>query len=269
MFHSEEYIAKENDRWMIQKYLHLQFGGATAIEEKFAPRHDAAFVFHFGDRPILRDGSNYVLEPFFIASIQRRALQMCIQGNLDSFIVICNPTVLSRLYNLDMAPVSKHSISLPNNQLYPIWEQLKNCSTFTQRVALFQSYINHSFPAPYIPDAIDKLYEEIVNHAINTPLKYLIETCGGSPRTIERNFIHRLGVSPKTLMRIVRFNYLWDKIRTEHVLDYQDLVFDGHFFDQSHFIKDFKDIIGETPSYFFKRNLQHLQIISGKGSGNS
>ena len=70
-------------------------------------------------------------------------------------------------------------------------------------------------------------------------------------------------------MRIVRFNYLWDKIRTEHVLDYQDLVFDGHFFDQSHFIKDFKDIIGETPSYFFKRNLQHLQIISGKGSGNS
>ena len=118
MFHSEEYIVNENDRWMIQKYLHLQFGGATAIEEKFAPRHDAAFVFHFGDRPILRDSDNYVLEPFFIASIQRRALQMCIQGNLDSFIVICNPTVLSRLYNLDMAPVSKHSISLPNNQLY-------------------------------------------------------------------------------------------------------------------------------------------------------
>ncbi len=85
MFHSEEYIVDKNDRWMIQKYLHLQFGGATAIEEKFAPRHDAAF----GDRPILRDGSNYVLEPFFIASIQRRALQMCIQGNLDSFIVIC------------------------------------------------------------------------------------------------------------------------------------------------------------------------------------
>ena len=56
MFHSEEYIVDKNDRWMIQKYFHLQFGGATAIEEKFAPRHDAAFVFHFGDRPILRDG---------------------------------------------------------------------------------------------------------------------------------------------------------------------------------------------------------------------
>ena len=42
MFHSEEYIVDKNDRWMIQKYLHLQFGGATAIEEKFAPRHDAA-----------------------------------------------------------------------------------------------------------------------------------------------------------------------------------------------------------------------------------
>jgi AraC-like DNA-binding protein len=44
-------------------------------------------------------------------------------------------------------------------------------------------------------------------------------------------------------------------------------VFDGNYFDQAHFINDFKSITGETPSYFFNRNLQITKMFSGWGEG--
>jgi AraC-like DNA-binding protein len=42
------------------------------------------------------------------------------------------------------------------------------------------------------------------------------------------------------------------------------MVFDGEYFDQSHFIKDFKMITGESPNHFFKRNLELVKVLSGK-----
>ena len=75
------------------------------------------------------------------------------------------------------------------------------------------------------------------------------------------------GITPKKLLRLVRFDYLWTKINNEKTIDYQDLVFDGNYFDQAHFINDFKSITGETPSYFFNRNLQITKMFSGRGEG--
>ena len=100
-----------------------------------------------------------------------------------------------------------------------------------------------------------------------TLLKDIVRECPACQRTLERNFIKRTGVTPKTLMRIVRLDYLWTKIKDENAIDYQELVFDGNYFDQAHFINDFKSIIGETPNYFFNRNLQITKMFSGRAEG--
>ena len=83
-------------------------------------------------------------------------------------------------------------------------------------------------------------------------------------RTVQRRFRERLGITPKMLSRIVKINYLWNTINSKGPIDYQDLVFLGNYFDQTHFIKDFKAMTGETPDYFFKRNLNVVRILSGR-----
>lgn len=96
-----------------------------------------------------------------------------------------------------------------------------------------------------------------------------MEECGVSCRTLQRKFIKRTGVTPKVLMRIVRLNYLWTKINNHYAVNYQDLVFEGNFFDQAHFINDFKSIVGETPNHFFNRNLNIVELFSGKDDNNT
>lgn len=85
-----------------------------------------------------------------------------------------------------------------------------------------------------------------------------------SQRTLQRQFIRRVGTSPKRLERISRINRVWDLISFDKIIDYQNLVIKGCYYDQSHFIKEFKEIVGETPDNFFKRDLENVKIMSGK-----
>jgi hypothetical protein len=48
------------------------------------------------------------------------------------------------------------------------------------------------------------------------------------------------------------------------------MVFEGNYFDQSHFINDFKSIIGEkSPGDFFNRNLTVVKMFAANWKGRS
>lgn len=133
-------------------------------------------------------------------------------------------------------------------------------------MSCFSEFINSTRSTPYVPDVVDVFYNKIVEKSVTTPLKDIVRECYVSKSTLMRKFVMRTGVSPKTLARIVRLNYAWYQIMDENTVDYQDLVFYGNYFEQSHFINDFKSIVGETPGHFFQRDLDIVKIFSGKTS---
>jgi len=111
---------------------------------------------------------------------------------------------------------------------------------------------------------IDIAYRDIVENSILLPFSETLKDINIDERTLQRSFLKRIGVSPKMLARIARVNHLWEEINRQKATSYQDLVYLGNYFDQSHFIKDFKNLVGETPSHFFKRNLKMVKMLSGK-----
>lgn len=264
MLQVAHYKSNETQDWLVNKFESFRYHDFTFLTEKYIPRPDISVIFHFNNTPFIVEKPYIKLEPFFATPILSKAITVKIEKNIDAFIVNCKPTVLSRLFNVDMSPISKHSINLPQDIFYPVWKNLGSLKTPEERIGFFTEFINTHQRTPYIPDAIDLLYDTISEKSITEPLKDIMQGCDASARTMQRNLIKRVGVSPKRLARIVRINYLWDKIQNENVVDYQDLIFDGCFFDQSHFIKDFKSITGETPHYFFTRNQELIRMFSGK-----
>jgi AraC-like DNA-binding protein len=69
-------------------------------------------------------------------------------------------------------------------------------------------------------------------------------------RSLERKFDEAVGISPKALARVIRF----DNIKNELILNPRSsltsLSFRYGYFDQAHFIRDFKQFSGDTPSTF-------------------
>lgn len=74
---------------------------------------------------------------------------------------------------------------------------------------------------------------------------------GISPRQLRRLFEHYVGDTAKTFSKIVRFqNVLKARPKTQNPGG-QDLLFDAGYYDQSHFIKEFKNLYGDTPAKAF------------------
>jgi AraC-like DNA-binding protein len=69
-----------------------------------------------------------------------------------------------------------------------------------------------------------------------------------SQSPFEKRFRKVVGTSPKKFASIVRFNAVFNNLNTTKSL--AQLCYENNFFDQAHFIKDFKQFTGETPENF-------------------
>ncbi|MNL09584.1 HTH-type transcriptional activator RhaR [compost metagenome] len=78
---------------------------------------------------------------------------------------------------------------------------------------------------------------------------------GMSTTTLGDQFREKVGFSPKAFSRIVRFNHINAFIDKHHATNWQELVYTFGFFDQNHFIKEFKRFYGCTPSEWHSRQL--------------
>lgn len=263
MLQVEYQEASSNHQWLVKQFETFH-SNEPLLAEKFVPRPDISIIFHFKDKPQIIDKINTPLEPFFATSLVSKSLEMTVNGVMDSFVVICKPTVFSNVFNINLSRYSTYSIPLPTALFYPVWKELAQLDTFKARIDYFTTFIENIQKTPYINDAIDELYDKIVTQGTTDLLKDIMLENVFCKRTLERNFIKRTGVNPKTLMRIVRLDELLTPIKNGKIIDYQELVFNGNYCDQAHFIKDFKSVINETPTHFFKRNLQHLKLFSGR-----
>ena len=254
----------KNLEWLVKQFLFISFDGKSEVLDKFIPRDDISLVFHFNTPPYMLKPVEGLLPAYFIAPVITKANLMRISKKNETLVVTCKPAVFSRIFNISLAPGPHMYLPLPETPFHNLWQELTRINNMEDRVALFEKFVYDIFPGTYVPDEVDTFYEKILTGGFNIPVTVLEKSLAVSERTIQRQFKSRIGVCPKTLARIVRVNYLWKKLNNEGPVDYQNVVFDGNYFDQTHFIKDFKELTDETPGRFFKRDLQYVKILSGK-----
>ncbi|NJN99166.1 MAG: helix-turn-helix transcriptional regulator [Anaerolineales bacterium] len=73
-----------------------------------------------------------------------------------------------------------------------------------------------------------------------------------SKRTLQRLFNQYVGVSPKWVIQRYRLHEAADHLGEGEVADWAQLALKLGYFDQAHFIKDFKTIVGKSPAEYVK-----------------
>jgi hypothetical protein len=74
-----------------------------------------------------------------------------------------------------------------------------------------------------------------------------------SPRQLRRMFEHHTGLSPKSFSRVVRFQNVLRNLRQHPNSDWNFAAEGLGYFDQAHFIREFKAFAGELPSAFLRK----------------
>nr|WP_286672575.1 helix-turn-helix domain-containing protein [Cohnella hashimotonis] len=73
---------------------------------------------------------------------------------------------------------------------------------------------------------------------------------GLSVRSLQRLLDRYIGVSPKWILQRFRLQEAAERIRQGGAADWSALAADLGYYDQAHFIRDFKSVVGQTPDAY-------------------
>jgi AraC-like DNA-binding protein len=100
---------------------------------------------------------------------------------------------------------------------------------------------------------IHQIVDGIVADRANTKTYDLEHQFNLTTRTLQRLFSRYVGVSPSWIIRRYRLHDAVDQLDQGKIVDWPALAADLGYFDQAHFIKDFKKTIGVSPGEYVRR----------------
>lgn len=134
------------------------------------------------------------------------------------------------------------------NSVTEVEEKLALANTDKLRVSLVEKFLLSQLKDietdKLIVEAVKLIYQ--TNGTIR--IKELNEKLFISQSAFEKRFRKVVGTTAKKFASIVRFNAVLDNLNQTKTLT--EICYENNFFDQAHFIKDFKQFTGDTPENF-------------------
>lgn len=147
----------------------------------------------------------------------------------------------------------RESISLDNfmlrSELLVLEEQLAEAASDVARIRCVEQFLL-SQRRPGKADALVMAAVSLIHRSRgHIRIGALADQLNISQRPLEKRFRQVVGASPKKFASIVRIQYILQRYTGSQSLS--ALGHEAGFFDQAHFIKEFKTFTGETPEKFF------------------
>ena len=134
------------------------------------------------------------------------------------------------------------------NSIIEVEEKLAIANTDKLRIKIVEQFLVSQLKDiqtdKLIVEAVKLIYQS--NGTIR--IKELNEKLFISQSPFEKRFRKVVGTTAKKFASIVRFNAVLDNLNETKTLT--EICYENNFFDQAHFIKDFKQFTGDTPENF-------------------
>lgn len=251
----EHSLPSESLSRYIKSYWRIDSESDTSIvQQKIIPDGYPELIFHYGDPYRINISGHWENQSRqLIAGQIRNHFFLENTGRSGMVGVKLMPAAPATLFNLNMSALTDAVMPLPSvlsasHELLMINEtDLRDKKRF---VASFEKSIKKRLNEISIDqNTIQRAVTEILTSNGNISISALCEQVGLGQRQLERQFSKSVGLSPKFYARIIRFANIFELMQKGDNT-WSDLVYASGFFDQSHFIKNFKEFTGADPSAY-------------------
>ena len=194
-----------------------------------------------------------------VTGVHTRRFTRRLQGEARVFGVKFRPAAFQPLLREPVASLSERTVSL-RSILGPESDALKHALLAepdpARCVALAQAFLRPRLPP--MPPAIARLRDLVERLAADpglTRVEQVAGLAGMAPRQLQRRFRAAVGVSPKWVIQRYRLHEAAEQLAAveDGALDMAALALQLGYFDQSHFIRDFKAVVGQAPGAYAAR----------------
>lgn len=123
---------------------------------------------------------------------------------------------------------------------------------------LLKKFASQLIVNPFIDYAVNK----IVQSPDQLSIERIAAKVGYSQKHLIQLFKENVGVPPKGFLKIMRFQKAMQDISIAKTLNWKDIAFESGYYDQAHFINDFKAFSGFTPNQFLIKQSEYLNYVA-------
>jgi AraC-like DNA-binding protein len=172
---------------------------------------------------------------------------------LEGFVVAFLPHGFADLFRYDASTVVDQLpdfSSLFREEEEFLYNKMAAAPDFESMVEVANSFFLARLPAVDNSRQMIEAVERIVNSNGLIDVKQLANEVNMSLKTLERHFRTRVGVSPKMYARFKRFHYALRLLNDPVPKSWLDIAHECGYYDQAHFIKEFRRFTNRNPSSF-------------------
>ena len=147
------------------------------------------------------------------------------------------------------------------NQIHPLSDilgtvakqlevQISNAGRADEKIDLLQQFLLRQLMLSAEDPIFEYCVEKIVSSKGKITIKELEKKTGYTSRWLNIKFTDKLGVSPKNLSTVIRFNQYYNALANNNEMDFMENSFYDYYYDQSHFLREFKRFTGRSHSGF-------------------
>jgi len=248
----------------------LDAEAAPAIEkQRIVPDGCMEMIFHYGGlyRQYMPDGSFIIQPRCFVFGQITTPLEIAPTG--------ISGIIAARFHPEGFAPFASISIGEMENKAVPLEiifgngavdfkNSVLSAQTNGERIKLIEAFFINKLSLPEAADRIARTSVEVLlscNGQIS--VDELAEQLQVNRRQLERKFSSAIGLSPKQLSKVIRLQTTLKALYQEKSSTLTSVAYENGYYDQAHFIKDFREFTGVSPKEFYAGHLQLSSLFTG------
>jgi hypothetical protein len=223
-------------------------------KQKIVPDGCIEMTFNLGDKIKRYFSENeYILNPDAMVMGQRtKSYHILPVGNVDTFAICFYPHGFANFINVPLEKLVDKETPIAElfgqTEANEIEQQIIQAVDTQQRIEIIENFLlsilnDKTTISNIVKSTVDTLLKTNGSTSINIILKDDLS----KRRQLERHFKKQIGISPKRLGKVIRLQATLQMLLNQKRETLTDIAYENEYFDQNHFIKDFKEFVGITP----------------------
>lgn len=243
---------------LVRHYCGYEEISPALLSRREVPSGDVTLILSLGPTLRVRDvatpASSGRTLGSFVASLHESAVVTEYSGHQHGVEVSLTPLGAYQLFGVAMHELTNQVVDLVDvwgRDAESLAERLHGVRRWDARFDLLDAFFARRVASAREPSGeVAWAWRELRQSHGRVAIRDLVEELGWSHRRLIADFREQIGLPPKTLARVLRFDQVVRRLRAEGGGSFAQIAMDCGYFDQAHLNRDFREFAGTTPGAY-------------------
>ena len=238
------------------------------LNHKLIPVRNIDLKFNLSETPhyIRLNGEDLLLNEVYFSGLHDhfRSAHLKLNGKVDMLGICFYPDGFFPFLKIPASEFKNQILGAAEVGFYlanTINEQLKGAPDVSSRLNILEKELLNLLDDDHqTPLSFRQLFHALKQSNNTQPIAEFCKQNNVGARKLERMFNKYVGISAKTYGTLHRFQNCINQLFNRNYSKFSDIAYENGYFDQMHFIKEFKRFAGHTPKDFIHHSNSMLQV---------